>query len=87
MRHDQLIDEIQTSSQSIGKSANSEARQEAVEYGLTTDEIEYLQVPIKAIRYIEKYRKTKEQVLHAISKKKIHAVMRNEILWVTDKPI
>lgn len=87
MRHDQLIDEIQTSSQSIGKSANSEARQEAVEYGLTTDEIEYLQVPIKAIRYIEKYRKTKEQVLHAISKKKIHAVMKNEILWVTDKQI
>ena len=86
MRHEQLIFEINNASHQSGKSATSYANQEAIEYGLTTDEIEYLQVPIKAVRYIDKYKKTKEQIADAISKKKIHAVMKNEILWVTDKP-
>jgi hypothetical protein len=87
MRYEQLINEIRESSQPSYNSVISDPRQEALEYGLTNEEIEYLQVPIKAIRYIEKYKKSKEQVLHAISKKKIHAVMKDEVLWVSDKPI
>jgi hypothetical protein len=87
MRHSQLIDEIRESSQKKYNPAISDARQDAFEYGLTNEEIDYLQVPIKAIRYLEKYKKSKEQVLDAISKKKINAVMKNEMLWVTDKSI
>ena len=87
MRHSQLIDEIRESSQNSYNSAILAARQDAFEYGLTNEEIDYLQVPIKAIRYLEKYKKSKEQVLDAISKKKINAVMKNEMLWVTDKSI
>ena len=87
MRHNQIIDEIRESSQKSYDPAISDARQVAFEYGLTNEEIDYLNVPIKAIRYLDKYKKTKEQVLDAISKKKINAVMKNDVLWVTDKSI
>jgi hypothetical protein len=40
-----------------------------------------------AIRYIEKYKKTKEQITQAIAKKKLSAVIKGEVLWVSDKSI
>ena len=68
--------------QSLGKAAL-----EAKEYGLTDEDIAYLGTPIKAIRYAEKYRTSREQVSEAISLGKIRGVICNEVLWVQDKPI
>lgn len=87
MRREQIFNEILETSKNYTEPIDLNARKEATEYGLTNDEIEYLQVPIKAIRYVEKYKKSKEQVLEAISKKKLTAVMKNEMLWVSDKKI
>ncbi len=93
MRHEQLIDEINKFSKEKQKEEVrvdkriEAAYAEAIHYGLSKDEIEYLGIPILAIKYVEKYRKSKEKVSQAIAKKKLSAVMKNENLWVSDKPI
>lgn len=87
MRHEQLIEEINSAvlTKDIGKIAS--VHQEAIDYGLSKEDIDYLGVPIKAIRYLEKYGKSKDQVSRAISKKQLAAVMKDQMLWVSDKPI
>jgi hypothetical protein len=65
----------------------SHSLREAKEYGLTDDDLSYLKNPIKAIRYLEKYRTTQENVSRAISLGKLRGVLRNEMLWVEDRPI
>jgi hypothetical protein len=85
MRHEQLIDEINCRDSLNNKSKNP--YQEALEYGLSNEEIEYLGIPIKAILYLGKYKKTQQQVSSAISNKRLSAVMKNDMLWVSDKPI
>ena len=87
MRHEQLIEEINNVALTKDIEKIASAYQEAIDWGLTKEEIDYLGVPIKAFRYLEKYRKTKEQVSRAISKKQLAAVMKDEVLWVSDKPI
>ena len=89
MRHHQLIDEINKfSKEKYNENKKVEnARAEALDYGLSHEEIEYLDIPIMAIRYIEKYKKTKEQITQAIAKKKLSAVIKGEVLWVSDKSI
>ena len=66
---------------------NLKLLEEARHAGLTEDEIKYLDPPIKAIRYIEKYKKTKDQLAYACSIKKIKSVMSHGVLWVSDRPI
>lgn len=88
MRHAQIVDEINNLLQakvSHTTTANPEA--EAREFGLTEEEIQYLGRPIKAIHYLKKYSKTQDQVLQAISKKKLTSVMKHDVLWVADKPL
>ena len=67
--------------------STSHSLREAKEYGLTDDDLSYLKNPIKAIRYLEKYRTSQENVSRAISLGKLRGVLRNEILWVEDRPI
>ncbi len=73
--------------------AEHDAKNKPVEFeearlaGLTKEEIEYLVTPIKAIRYIVKYKRTKDQLAHACSVKKIKSVMSHGVLWVSDRPI
>lgn len=89
MRHHQLIDEINNHSKEKDyKNKKVEiARAEALDYGLSHEEIDYLGSPIMAIRYVEKYRKTKDQIINAIAMKKLSAVMKGDVLWVSDKSI
>lgn len=89
MRHAQLIAEINDGNIKI-KENNSEGDRsidEALEYGLSDEDIAYLVKPIKAIKYLKKYGKNERDVLDAISRKKLTAVMKNDILWLSDKVI
>ena len=65
---------------------NLKLLEEARHAGLTEDEIKYLDPPIKAVRYLEKYKKTKDQLAHACALKKIKSVMSHGVLWVSDRP-
>ncbi|WP_029048168.1 hypothetical protein [Cupriavidus sp. amp6] len=58
---------------------------EAREFGLTDEDVEYLGKPIKAIRYVEKYCITKDNLAKAIGCGKIRAVLCREVLWVEDR--
>ena len=87
MRHEQLIEEINSVTPQKNSPKIDAPYLEALEFGLSPEEIKYLGKPIKAIWYLQKYKKTIKQVSSAISNKQLCAVMCNEILWVTDKPI
>jgi hypothetical protein len=65
----------------------SDPEREAAAYGLSEEEIEYLGKPIKAIRYVEKYRVSKNDLLKAISLGKVRSVLCREVLWVQDRKI
>lgn len=65
----------------------SDPEREAAAYGLSEEEIEYLGKPIKAIRYVEKYRVSKNDLLKAISLGKIRSVLCREVLWAQDRKI
>jgi hypothetical protein len=82
-----LIEEINSVTPKKNSPKLDAAYLEALEFGLSQEEIKYLGKPIKGIWYLQKYKKTIEQVSSAISKKQLCAVMCNEILWVSDKPI
>lgn len=87
MRHEQLVLAINQPVNTQKSADIEEQTDNARDYGLTTEEIQYLTKPIKAIKYIEKYNKTKEQVSQAISRKQLPAVIKNEVLWVSDMKI
>jgi hypothetical protein len=53
--------------------------------GLSVDEIAYLGTPIEAVRYVEKYKSSKEKLSRAISHGRIRGVMCRGVLWVQDK--
>ena len=65
----------------------SDPAEEAADFGLSEEEIEYLGIPIKAIRYCQKYRVSEEKVSKAISIGKIRSVLCNGVLWVQDRKI
>lgn len=65
-------------------STTSDPVYEAMAYGLSKEEIEYLGKPIEAIRYLTKYGVSKEQVSKAISLGKIRSVICRDVLWVQD---
>lgn len=60
---------------------------DAIKFGLSEEEIDYLEKPIMAIRYLEKYRVSKEHVSKAIRIGKIRSVLCQEVLWVQDRRI
>jgi len=60
---------------------------EARALGLQEEDIEYLGKPIKADRYIEKYRISKDKLSKAIGNGKIRGVLSSNELWVQDKKI
>ncbi|MBT9166473.1 MAG: hypothetical protein DDT25_01158 [Chloroflexi bacterium] len=60
---------------------------EALSFGLSEDEVAYLGEPIKAVRYLEKYRTSKEAVSKAIGLGKLRGVLHHDVLWVQDRPI
>lgn len=53
--------------------------------GLSEDEIAYLGTPIEAVRYVEKYKSSKEKLSKAISYGRIRGVMCRGVLWVQDR--
>ncbi len=63
----------------------STPKAEALSFGLSEEDIEYLGIPIKAIRYFKKYGISEEQLSKAISQGKIRGVLCRNILWVQDK--
>jgi len=63
----------------------STPKTEALSFGLSEEDIEYLGIPIKAIRYFKKYGISEEQLSKAISQGKIRGVLCRNILWVQDK--
>jgi len=87
MRHAQLISEQKLTNEVKSQKVVDDPIKEAREFGLNDEDIKYLGKPIKAIWYLTKYKKTQQEVMEAISKKKISAVMKNEVLWVSDKSI
>jgi len=87
MRHEQLVLAVNQPANTQKSVDIEEQSDDARDYGLTTEDIQYLIKPIKAIKYIEKYNKTKEQVSQAISRKQLPAVIKNEVLWVSDTKI
>lgn len=64
-----------------------QAREEAREFGLSPEEIAYLDKPIKAIRYLVKYHVSEKSVSNAIGSGKLRSVLCHEVLWVQDKRI
>jgi hypothetical protein len=65
----------------------SDPANEARAFGLSEEDIEYLRKPIKAIRYIEKYRVSKDKLSNAIGLGKIRGVLCGDVLWVQDRDI
>jgi len=65
----------------------SDPASEARAFGLSEEDIEYLRKPIKAIRYIEKYRVSKDKLSKAIGLRKIRGVLCGDVLWVQDRDI
>ncbi len=65
----------------------SDPASEARAFGLSEEDIEYLRQPIKAIRYIEKYRVSKDKLSKAISLGKIKGALCGDVLWVQDRDI
>jgi len=63
----------------------SDPASEARAFGLSEEDIEYLRKPIKAIRYIEKYRVSKDKLSKAIGLGKIRGVLCGDVLWVQDR--
>jgi len=63
----------------------SDPKTEALSFGLSEKEIEYLGMPIKAIRYVKKYGMSEEKLSKAIGQGKIRGVLCRDILWVQDK--
>ena len=85
MRYEQLRTELSVTK---GKEVvETDPYREAAEFGLSAEEIRYLVKPIKAVRYLTKYGKQEYEVSQAVSKKKLTAVLKNGVLWVSDKPI
>ena len=63
----------------------SDPKAEALSFGLSEEDIEYLGMPIKAIRYVKKYGMSEEKLSKAIGQGKIRGVLCRDILWVQDK--
>ena len=86
MRHQQLLAEVQPTAKGSLVASLRDPYDEARECGLTQEEIDYLGKPIKAIRYLSKYRMSEDEVSRAISKRKLTSVLKDGVLWVSDKP-
>lgn len=86
MRHEQLLAEVHLGSKAGSAVGVEDPYQEAGEFGLTLEEIDYLGKPIKAIRYLSKYGKSESEVSLAVAKRKLTSVLKNGVLWVSDKP-
>ncbi len=86
MRHEQLLSEVNPSATGGSAVELQDPYEEAREFGLTQDDIDYLGKPIKAIRYLSKYDKSENDVSRAITKRKLTSVLKNGVLWVSDKP-
>jgi hypothetical protein len=65
----------------------SHSLREAKEYGLTDEDLSYLRNPIKAIKYLKKYKTSQEKVSRAIGLGKLRGVLRNEVLWVEPESV
>jgi len=66
---------------------HSDAIEEALAFGLSVDEIEYLEKPILATHYIKKYWILKGTLLKAVSSGKLRSVISRGVLWVQDRRI
>lgn len=86
MRIAQLREELKTEMSRLNASVSGPIA-EARAFGLSEDEIQYLGQPIKAIRYLEKYRVSKETLSKAIGLGRIRGVLHHEVLWVQDKSV
>ena len=80
--HNELLAEVARQ-----QALSSDPANEAVAFGLSDEEVEYLEKPIKAIRYVEKYGISENSLLKAISIGKIRSVLCREVLWVQDRKI
>jgi hypothetical protein len=54
---------------------------------LTTEQIEYLDRPILAVKYLQKYTVSKDQLAEACSKKRLKSAWDRDVLWVQDLPM
>ncbi len=86
MRIVQLRDELKVEIARL-QARTSGPDAEALSFGLSEDEIAYLGEPIKAVRYLEKYRTSKETVSKAIGLGKLRGVLCRDVLWVQDRPV
>lgn len=86
MRIAQLREELKTEMSRLNASVSGPIA-EARAFGLSEDEIQYLGQPIKAIRYLEKYRVSKETLSKAIGLGRIRGVLHHEVLWVQDQSV
>jgi len=56
-------------------------------YGkLTVEQVEYLESPILAVKYLEKYGVSKDTLANACAHKMLKSAWGGEILWVQDSP-
>lgn len=62
------------------------AQQQALHAGLTVQDVEYLGRPIKAVKYLDKYGVSKDQLALACTEQRIRWC-KTDILWVSDEPI
>ena len=58
---------------------------EAAAFGLSTDEIDYIGTPIKAIRYVEKYGVSKDKLANDVAAGRLRYVFCRDVLWVEDR--
>ena len=86
MRHEQLLAEVHPRYKARSALGVEDPYQEAREFGCTQEDIDYLGKPIKAIRYLNKYGKSESELSLAIAKRKLTSVLKNGVLWVSDKP-
>jgi len=63
------------------------ARGLALEAGLSVAEVNHLDYPIMAIRYVERYKVSKDRLAKACANGAIKHVMNDGVLWVCDRPL
>ena len=56
-------------------------------FSSSNDDMEHLEKPILAVRYIEKYHISKDKLAKAIAHGEIRGTLRDGVLWVEDKKI
>jgi hypothetical protein len=89
MRYEQIHRELQNRPEGRDpiEPARLFARRRALDRGLTSEEIDYLDLPIEAVKYLKKYRVSQDALFAACAIKRLTSVMSNGVLWVADRPI